>query len=1299
MKKVYSIGLALLLFCSAASAAPVAGDYRSDLLTGDWGNTLTWLRFNGIIWLTDLSYPGQNSGTGNVEITAGRTVILNVSPANPIGSLTITSGTLVYNSTTGRTLSVTGNVIFAGTGNMSVTNATGTNAHTLNIAGSITMANGTSMDMSTGDDVANVVLNGSGNQSITINGTTAVAKFYDLTINKSTAATTITSSVNPFTVKHDLNITSGNLILEATADLPYTIQNNLNLPSGSKLTHNISYNNANKILYVGGDLAMAGNYVYTGYLPAICMNGSGNRVFNTGTTALCKLFLLNGDFKANGNVTVNQDFYAMWDNNAGSFHTNGQTVAAVWGLVNSGGTLYVDGGSLTVGTTSGGLLIGRTNGVNGNVVVSSGSLISPNIYIGNAASTPPTTTAAFALSGGTITSNLIDVGFNSSFTKSGGSNDVATLTVRTATSSYNNDPAAASTLKVTNFTNNGLYTSGGNSTIEVTGQWVNNGTFSPSAGSSVIFKGTSAQTISGSAATTFHHLSIQPTAGITVTAGNNIVINGNLEVASGTLDLSTYTCNRATTGGTLSLAAATTLKMSGTSGGACSLNNFPANFSNYAFNITSNAIYAAAGNQQICSAPVYGNLLLQGAGTKIAASGTIAVKGNFINTAPSVFSHNNGTISIEGTANQDLAGVGYYNLTVKNGAIKTLTAAGSVAKELNIGTSTTFALANNNLTLVSTAANTANIAEIPTGATITYGTGRFVVERYINTGMGVGQHKKSWQLVSTPAVGQTIYNSWQEGGSTAPGFGTWITGPGTGVDAYSAGPSVKYYDPATDYYIGVANTNTPVVNKNGYFLYVRGDRTVSGTMNPTPTVLRMTGKVYQPNDAAPSVTVGKGKYTSVGNPYASAIDINFMKLNSHFTNLNYDVIVWDPGIGGHLGYGGWQTLSAANNYEPVIGGQPSSLYPAGVSSPYIQSGQAFFVHSANGATTDGILSFAENVKSNNSRLVTRGSSGRQYFRTALFSNEEVVDGNAIAFDEDFSNTIDADDALKIPNTGENFGLLRNGKNLSVEARAFIKNADTVFYNMTNLRQQAYQLRFAPKALPAGMTVFLKDRFMDTFVPLSNTDSSFINFTVSSISGSYAADRFYVVFKMAGVLPVKITSVSASRKQNRQVEVKWIVEDQLNIKNYVVEHSSDGRSFSPIAGNITATNVSEYTKMDEHALVADNYYRIRIVDLDGKTNYSSIVKVTGEKTAASISVYPNPVEGKLVQVYFVGQPEGNYSLQLNDQRGRVIASTTVNISGTNSTIPLTLPATTPAGIYALRILLENGKTSVRQVIVK
>ena len=125
---------------------------------------------------------------------------------------------------------------------------------------------------------------------------------------------------------------------------------------------------------MNGDLSIDGSYSYTGFLPAIWMNGSGTHFINTGTTSLCKLLLRTGDFKANGTLTIDQDFYAMWNQVGGSFHTNGQTVLANWGLVNNGGTVYVDGGSMTVGSTVGGMLIGRTLTQDGDLQVSSGTL-------------------------------------------------------------------------------------------------------------------------------------------------------------------------------------------------------------------------------------------------------------------------------------------------------------------------------------------------------------------------------------------------------------------------------------------------------------------------------------------------------------------------------------------------------------------------------------------------------------------------------------------------------------------------------------------------------------------------------------------------------------------------------------------------------------------------------------------------------------------------------------------------------------------------------------------------------------
>ncbi len=91
-----------------------------------------------------------------------------------------------------------------------------------------------------------------------------------------------------------------------------------------------------------------------------------------------------------------------------------------------------------------------------------------------------------------------------------------------------------------------------------------------------------------------------------------------------------------------------------------------------------------------------------------------------------------------------------------------------------------------------------------------------------------GGHQKSWQFISTPAFGETIFNTWQEKGSTTiSGYGTWITdnsGTANGFDAVSLAPSMKYYDAFSNSWTGISSTNINLENEKGYMIFVRGDR-------------------------------------------------------------------------------------------------------------------------------------------------------------------------------------------------------------------------------------------------------------------------------------------------------------------------------------------------------------------------------------------------------------------------------------------------------------------------------------------
>ena len=68
-----------------------------------------------------------------------------------------------------------------------------------------------------------------------------------------------------------------------------------------------------------------------------------------------------------------------------------------------------------------------------------------------------------------------------------------------------------------------------------------------------------------------------------------------------------------------------------------------------------------------------------------------------------------------------------------------------------------------------------------------------------------------------------------------PHYGTQITGSGgtaAGFDVFTSTPSMKTYNYLTNNYDGVAGTQIPIYNQKGYFVFVRGDRSVITSTAP-----------------------------------------------------------------------------------------------------------------------------------------------------------------------------------------------------------------------------------------------------------------------------------------------------------------------------------------------------------------------------------------------------------------------------------------------------------------------------------
>lgn len=174
------------------------------------------------------------------------------------------------------------------------------------------------------------------------------------------------------------------------------------------------------------------------------------------------------------------------------------------------------------------------------------------------------------------------------------------------------------------------------SSIPVSGDFTNNNTaLNLSTNGSFTINGTGNQTISSASTgtnATFGNLTIDKSSG-TVTLVSNVFIAADATITSGVFDLSTYTANRKSSGGTLIVSAGATIKLAAASGGQTG-SNFPGNFTTISLNATSTVVYhgSNAVTQTIYASPTYGHLTLtngsgSGSASKIT-SANITVNGS-----------------------------------------------------------------------------------------------------------------------------------------------------------------------------------------------------------------------------------------------------------------------------------------------------------------------------------------------------------------------------------------------------------------------------------------------------------------------------------------------------------------------------------------------------------------------------------------------------------------------------------------------------------------------------------------------
>ncbi len=144
----------------------------------------------------------------------------------------------------------------------------------------------------------------------------------------------------------------------------------------------------------------------------------------------------------------------------------------------------------------------------------------------------------------------------------------------------------------------------------------------------------------------------------------------------------------------------------------------------------------------------------------------------------------------------------------------------------------------------------------------------------------------------------------------------------------------------------------------------------------------------------------------------------------------------------------------------------------------------------------------------------------------------------------------------------------------------------------------------------------------------------------------------VVFDLAA-LPVELTSFTAS-KSGSDVNLNWTTASEQNNKGFEVQRSSNATSWTKIgfvdgAGNSNTNKTYQFT--DAKPTPGKYYYRLKQIDLDGKSKLSNTVQITiNSGLALELKQnHPNPFTSSTT-VTLVLSKTGKVKLALYDQKG-------------------------------------------------
>jgi hypothetical protein len=312
-------------------------------------------------------------------------------------------------------------------------------------------------------------------------------------------------------------------------------------------------------------------------------------------------------------------------------------------------------------------------------------------------------------------------------------------------------------------------------------------------------------------------------------------------------------------------------------------------------------------------------------------------------------------------------------------------------------------------------------------------------------------------------------------------------------------------------------------------------------------------------------------------------------------------------------------------------------------------------------------------------LVYDGNS-LKFYRNGFLMSEVPASGNLIQ--NNYTTTI-GDYAYPFPDVGTNFTGYINEVRIWNVAR-------------TQLEIQSYMNTSLPT--PATQTGLQAYYTFDDLLNKQGNPAWDGVLNNSALINTGNSNCNFIPDSCNTIIPVSITNFNTSVIDNKKIQLQWTTENELNIKNYIIQRATSGlfNDFVTI-GNVVPVGSSgsnRYSYIDNTAKPnVLYYYKIVVMDIDESRKETSV------KTAKIVNknlytlMYPNPTKNS-VQIIINNTSEPSTIRLMNNLGQTISVKKTEHIGSDQVSLDLSKLA---SGVYWVTI--ESGEFISTEKIVK